>query len=162
MTEYWIGWDGTLKLLIAVFVSMFYWLGGRHNNWLRRYIAPLFMIAYCYFFAGSVVVFSYALYAGAYTVGYGPNSRLTKMLPNNPYLVRAICGFLYGFAGLGIMLGANNNYAGWVFLTQIVLAVFCTVLFSKVLKMVVAHEENAICFVSCVLVPWYGKLLIGG
>ncbi len=160
MTEYWIGLDGTLKLIIPAIIAFFYWVGGRDpiypwmGKWIRRLIAPIPLVLYCWHFAGEVVIFSYALYCGAYWIGYGDDSKLMKWLKNGT-LVRLVCGFLYGFAALGIFLGTYGIRSGVLYCIQILLATIMTVVYSKVLKIDAAQEENLICFTSCMLVPWF-------
>jgi len=152
MNEYLIGLDGTIKLLLPISFGLLYWLGGRHNNWLRRFAAPIPLIVYCMYMFGNVCIMSYALYAITLSVGYGENSRLYKMCNGNQYLIRGICGLMYGVASFGMFL-ATGNYT--LFLIQIALAIICNILFAVILKITAAKQENLIGSSSVLLVPWF-------
>ncbi|MBM4137266.1 MAG: hypothetical protein FJ241_10620 [Nitrospira sp.] len=133
----------------------FYWLGGRNDKWLRRFIAPLFVAVYggiaSRWFIGVVL---YVLLSGSYHLGYGDNSRLGKIFV--PWLTRLICAIAYTAAGL--LVGITS--ASWVLLGIHLLSIpFATLAGLQMIKvkgvpLKAPYEESIIALSTTLWIPW--------
>jgi hypothetical protein len=97
---------------LGIFACGILWrLGGdeRYPKAIRRYGCPAVIVGINMVFNFSWIgLIAYPTLAAAFSLGYGINSTLTKLLKNG-YLVRGVCGLLYSLAALPILY--TNTYA---------------------------------------------------
>lgn len=158
MNEYaLIGWAFCDVVIIGITAAL-YSVGGRSNKWIRRFIAPAVLVAYCGGITrGSgrplwyLVGISYPLYAGAYSLGYGDNSKLMKWI-GSKFVVRFVTATAYVFACLGIVIA----FGAWNVSTIALLAwaVPVTVFLTTWNPFPAAMEEYLVCLYTTAFVPF--------
>jgi hypothetical protein len=117
MNEINLQWIQLAKLLLLAVCATLYGFGGVSGKWKRRYVAPCLAtagIAGICLWMGTFKWLSilYVLpLVGAYSIGYGTNSKLMKLL-NNKVLVRLIVGLALGIAAFPIAI-AYSAYLLW-------------------------------------------------
>ena len=134
MNEVTLQWIQLLKLMILAGSAVLYGFGGVSGKWKRRFIAPFLLTGGIMGVSLWIQTFSWyyaffaLLLAGAFSIGYGENSKLMK-LTKSKVLTRGIAGLAIGAAALPIAL-VNG---AWILLclhisftisTSIILGVF--------------------------------------
>ncbi len=102
--EYTIGYIFTGSLLGLVLGSLLYWLGGRDEKWQRRFVASL-IIASTVNIASYLMKnwhwwfgFAYPLLIGGFSLGYGADNFLKKIVRRSIYaLANVSVGLLFVF-----------------------------------------------------------------
>lgn len=159
MNEYaLIGW-AFLDVLVVAVAAALYSVGGRSNKWIRRFVSPAVLVAYCAGIARGdgrpfwwVALASYPLYAAAYSLGYGVKSKLTKWF-SNPVVVRSITASAYVFACIGIVVAFGAFKVST--LAFCVWMVPLTVFLTTWNPFPAAMEEFLVCFMTTVFVPFF-------
>jgi len=115
MTETTLQWIQFFKLLLLAVSATCYGFGGVSGKWKRRFVAPSIAtagIAGLSLWTGNfswLCLLFFPLLSAAYSIGYGDNSKLMKLLKNK-VLVRAVVGLALGFAALPIVIA----YSAWL------------------------------------------------
>jgi hypothetical protein len=92
---------------LGIFLCGLLWRIGGSDDFpkaVRRFGVPIVIVGINLVYGNYLSLISLPLLMGAYSLGYGINSTLTKLL-KNPYLVRGVCGLLYSLAGIPILWG---------------------------------------------------------
>ena len=127
MSEVTIQWIQLVKLLLLAGCATLYGFGGVSGKWKRRYIAPCLAtagIAGISLWSGTftwLLLLFCPLLTGCYSMGYGENSKLMKLLKNK-MIVRAVVGILLGIAAAPIAI-VNSAYLLWALHIGICVAV---------------------------------------
>lgn len=141
--------------LHATTVASLYSLGGRSGKWLRRFVAPAWLmtgVAMSLYFAGKWgtdslwFLLSYPLYAAVWSVGYGVNSQLTRWLKNK-YIVRAVTGMAYALAALPIAFVSGHGAVSLLLIFAAASALVVAYLGAKN-PLPAAVEEFLVCWYS--------------
>jgi hypothetical protein len=92
---------------LGIFLSGILWrMGGdeKYPKAIRRFGVPIIIVGINLIYQNWLSLISLPLLMGAYSLGYGESSTLTKWFKNK-YIVRGICGLLYSLAGIPILWG---------------------------------------------------------
>ena len=121
MNEYTIGWLASCAGLGVVLASTLYWIGGRSNKWIRRFVSPAVICGTICGVSLGMGNFHWAMLAVCpllsigYHLGYGGDDVKTKIVKRLYYaLACSGSGVL-----LAIVLGGN---AYWILPIQIAVA----------------------------------------
>jgi len=93
--------------LVLIAICGFLWrLGGAagFSKGFRRYGCPGAILVSLFLTQNWIGLISIPLLIGAFSLGYGENSKLSNLL-GNKYLVRLVCGLAYSIASLPILWG---------------------------------------------------------
>ncbi len=153
MNEYLMIALAVLHTIVVALVAALYAIGGRSNKWVRRFVAPALLVGYCAYLSKNwpVALISYPLYAAAYSLGYGVNSKLNKWL-SSELLVRTITASAYVFACIGIIAAVH----AWSFLVLAICitAILTTVAVTTIHRFPAAVEEYFAAFTTAFFVPF--------
>lgn len=160
MSEYTLGTLGTAGVICVVIASVLYWLGGRANKWLRRFVAPAVLTAgIC---GISAVKGNFSLwFLGVYpclvlgfSLGYGAEDTAGKVIK------RVICAAGILSAGVMACLGLGGN--AWLLLAvQGILAAGYVFLGVKSI-LNAAVEEGIASILLTLFIPLYPLIQKGG
>jgi len=95
-----------IKLILVALCGLFWKLGGQagFSKGFRRYGCAGLLLINTILMRHWIGILSFPLNFAAHAVGYGKNSKLTVWLKNK-YLVRFVCGLLYGCSDIFILWG---------------------------------------------------------
>ena len=114
-----------LKGILIILCGILWRLGGKEqfSKAYRRIGCALIIITNALIMKNWLGLISLPLLIGAFSVGYGKNSKLMKLL-KNPYLVRFVCGSAYSMASIPILLG-NWWLLAWHLITVPLWTMIC-------------------------------------
>lgn len=168
MSEIWAGLQAVLGVLGAVIAAIFFMLGGRSIEELKKWKLNLFgdksnriwgRVVAPIFFATWVVLLSltshwswyhllgYASYFAVSRLGYGGNTLWTKILR------RTLWSVLFTAASLVYALGGVTPNFWLIYLSQVLVGLFITVLWGVTNPMLAPREEYIIKLSNLLFVP---------